>query len=153
MLQKATEKGAQDHRVWGNLADALFQIKDQRAEASRDYRRAIALGERELSVNQKDAITRAQVAYYYARVGNLARASSYMAAAIKLRPDVVWVHYYAALVALETAGAGAALPAVERAMQLGYPAQLVRAAPEFSALRGDPRFEHLLASSTRSSSQ
>jgi serine/threonine-protein kinase len=148
MFRRATEQGAQDHRVWGNLADALYQIKDKRAEAIHIYRRAIALADGELSVNSNDAVTRAQLGYYYSRIGDLARASRYVAGAIQLRPDIVWVQYYAALVALQTEGRDAALAAVERAIRLGYPAQLVRAAPEFSALHGDPHFADLIASSS-----
>jgi Flp pilus assembly protein TadD len=42
MFTRATELTAQDHRVWGNLADALWQIDGSRAEAQSAYRRAIA---------------------------------------------------------------------------------------------------------------
>ena len=153
MFRKATDQGAQDHRVWGNLGDALFQIPDKRAEAERSYRRAIQLAERELVVNPKDAVVNAEVAYFYSRIGNPQRARNDIARALELRPDVVWVHYYAALVALETTGRDAALKSLERAIELGYPPGLVRTAPEFSSLRGDPRFEQLLAPATRISAK
>ena len=42
MFTRGTELAAQDHRVWGNLADARWQISASRAEARDDYRRAIA---------------------------------------------------------------------------------------------------------------
>ena len=153
MFRKATDQGAQDHRVWGNLGDALFQIPDKRAEAERSYRRAIQLAERELVVNPKDEVVNAEVAYFYSRIGKSQRARNDIARALELRPDVVWVHYYAALVALETTGRDAALKSLERAIELGYPPGLVRTAPEFSSLRGDPRFEQLLAPATRISAK
>lgn len=153
MFRKATERSPEDHRVWGNLADALFAMKDEREPATRTYGHAMELAERELAVNPKDAITAAQVAHYYARSGNKPRARSYIARALDLRPDVVWVQYYAALVSLEIEGPNAALDAVSRTVQLGYPPQLMRNAPEFAALRGDPRFQKMLLPAKNNPSQ
>ena len=40
MFRKGTELAPGDHRVWGNLADALYQIEASRPEAREQYRRA-----------------------------------------------------------------------------------------------------------------
>ena len=68
-----------------------------------------------------------------------------MARALELGSDDVFVHYYAALIALEGGDTAAALVALRRAIALGYPAQLVRAAPDFAGLRDNEGFQHLLA--------
>jgi TolB-like protein/tetratricopeptide (TPR) repeat protein/DNA-binding winged helix-turn-helix (wHTH) protein len=144
LFHKATELASEDHRVWGNLADALYQIKASRPQAGREYRHAIVLAERRIGVNPNDATTWIQLAFYYARVGELPRAAPYRARALELGADDLVVQYYAALIALEERNSSAALDALRRAIDLGYPTQMVRAAPEFSGLRADERFQHML---------
>ena len=68
---KATALASQDRVVWGNLADALWQIPARRDEAIAIYRRAIALAERDLVQTPRDAPLTAELAYYYAQTGEL----------------------------------------------------------------------------------
>ena len=145
MFRKAAEMAGADHRVWGNLADALYQIQSQRDEAAREYRHAIALAERGLAVNPTDAVSLMQLAYYYSRVGDAEHADRYAQRARRLGPEMLYVHYYGALIAIQQQNTAAALGELQRALQLGYPAQLVRAAPDFAALRGQQQFERLVS--------
>jgi Flp pilus assembly protein TadD len=149
MFGRATELAREDHRVWGNLADALWQIDSSRAEAQSDYRRAITLARRSLEVNPKDGISWMQLAYYSARAGETAPVSGYASRALALDADDEYVHYYAALVALESGDANAAMDALNRAVELGYPPQLIRAAPDFAGLRNDARFRKLVGPSDK----
>jgi tetratricopeptide (TPR) repeat protein len=144
MYRKATEMASEDHRVWGNLADALYQMKASRPQAEHEYRHAIVLAERRVGVNSNDATTWIQLAFYYARVGELSRAAPCKARALALGADDVFVQYYAALIALEERNVEVALDALRRATELGYPTQMVRAAPEFSGFHEDDRFQHLM---------
>ena len=145
MFRRATGIAGSDHRVWGNLADALYQMPTQRQQAMLEYRHAIALAENEIGVNPTDAISSIQLAYYYARVGDVARSSRFSTQALKLGPDDVYVHYYSALIAIQHRDSAAAIEALRHAVELGYPAQLVAAAPEFADLRNDERFQRVLA--------
>lgn len=145
MFTRATELSAQDHRIWGNLGDALWQIEGSRAAAQDHYRRAIALAQKSLEINARDAITWSQLGHYSARVRDNSDVSRYTRRALQLSPDDANVRYYAALTALELGDAAAALESLSRAVELGYPAQLVRAAPDFTRLRSDVRFRQLLA--------
>lgn len=145
MFRKAAEMEADDHRVWGNLADALYQLPTGRPEAQDRYRKAIQLAERELGVNPSDATDWAQLAYYYSRIGDAAHARRYSERALELGTDVVYVHYYRALIAMSGGNTSGALDALRRAVDLGFPRQLVRAAPEFVPLHGEERFRRLLA--------
>ncbi len=147
---RATELAAEDHRVWGNLADALWQISSSRAEAQSDYRRASALAHRSLEVNPKDGLSWMQLAYYSARAGDSAPVAGYAQRALALDADDEYVHYYAALVALERGDANAAMDSLSRAVELGYPPQLIRAAPDFASLRGDARFRKLIGPADKS---
>jgi TolB-like protein/DNA-binding winged helix-turn-helix (wHTH) protein/Flp pilus assembly protein TadD len=146
MYRKATSIASEDHRLWGNLGDALHQIEGRRAEATRTYQRAIVLAERDLDVNIRDSVGWAQLAFYNARVGEHDSAQRNIARALELSSDLVWVHYYAALVALESENQESALKSLQRALELGYPSELVRVTPDFKALRADGRFQRLVAS-------
>jgi TolB-like protein/Flp pilus assembly protein TadD/DNA-binding winged helix-turn-helix (wHTH) protein len=145
MSRKATEMAPEDHRVWGNLADALYQIPGKQAEAAHQYRHAIVLAERRLSVNPSDGATWSQLAFYYARVGERARSAPCLSRALALGADDVFVQYYAALTELEEHNTEAALAQLHRAIDLGYPTQMVRAAPEFAGVLHDERFQQVLA--------
>jgi TolB-like protein/Flp pilus assembly protein TadD/DNA-binding winged helix-turn-helix (wHTH) protein len=145
MFARATQLAQADHRVWGNLADALWQIEARRAEAREAYQRAIELARRSLEVNAQDALTWMQLAFYSSRAGDGEHARQYAARARALGPDDIYVHYYAALIALEQHDAAGALAALDQALRGGFPAQMLRAAPDFNSLRDDPRFRQLLA--------
>ena len=143
MFTRGTELAAQDHRVWGNLADALWQTEPGRAEARQDYRRAISLAQRSLEVNPKDGISWMQLAFYCARAGDMQHVDQYASRALALGADDQYVRYYAALVALERGDANTALEALDRAVQLGYAPQLIRDDPGFAKLRSEARFRKL----------
>ena len=145
LYRRGAELAPEDHRVWGNLADALWQMQTSRPEAAKEYRHAATLAERRVSVNPKDATTWMQLAYYYARLGEPSHTAPCRARALALAADDVFVQYYAALISLEEHNVGVALDALHRAIDLGYPIEMVRAAPEFSNLLQDERFQHLLA--------
>ena len=144
MFRRGTELAPEDHRVWGNLADALYQIEASRTEARQDYRHAVELAIRRVSVDPKDANTWMQLAFYYVRLGETARSTPCKTRALELGADDVFVQYYAALIAIEEHNVTGALDALRRAIDLGYPLQMVRADPEFSSLLQDERFQHLL---------
>jgi Predicted integral membrane protein len=147
MFTRATEIAGEDHRVWGNLADALYRDPARRDEAARHYRRAILLAERDLAVNDEDAVTWAQLGYYYARIGDLGRAQQYVKRARSRGSTVFWAHYYFALVALAAGDRSAAVEDLRQALELGYPRHLLAAEPEFASLRDDRRFRELTLAS------
>jgi TolB-like protein/Flp pilus assembly protein TadD/DNA-binding winged helix-turn-helix (wHTH) protein len=145
MFRKGAELAPEDHRVWGNLADALYQIEARRAEAKEHYRHAAELAERRVGVNPKDSNTWMQLAFYYTRLGEMSRSVPCRTRALALGADEVFVQWYAALIALEEHNINGALESLHRAINLGYPIQMVRATPEFANLLQDERFQHLLA--------
>jgi TolB-like protein/tetratricopeptide (TPR) repeat protein/DNA-binding winged helix-turn-helix (wHTH) protein len=142
---RATELAPADHHAWGNLAEALWQIPASRAQAVDAYRRASTLAQKNLEINPKDAVSWAALAYYQARAGDRESAARYEQRAIATDKDELYVYYYGALVALARGDSPGALDALDRAVALGYPPLLIRAAPDFESLRGDARFRKLIA--------
>lgn len=134
MLRKATEAAPSDHRVWGNLADALlFGSRPQ--EAREAYRRALELADGELAVNPRHAVNQAQAAYYATRLGEKDRARQAISAALAQGESMVYVQYYVALAEEALGNRPAALAHARRARELGYPEKLMRAAPELGEIR------------------
>jgi len=133
-FRKAVELTPADHRLWGNLADALW-FETHSEQAVENYRRALELAEAELAINPKHAINQAQAAYYSSRLGDTKRARERIAVALTEGDDDNTVHYYAALVDLGLGDESQALEHAKRARELGYPGILMRAAPELGVLR------------------
>jgi adenylate cyclase len=134
MFRKAIALAPADHRLWGNLADALL-FGSQAAEAQKTYRRAFELAEGELAINPKHAVNQAQAAYYASRLGDGDRARRSIAVALAEGDDDYYVHYYVALAELGLGDRDDALAHVRRAKELGYPDELLKAAPELGEIR------------------
>ncbi len=148
---RATELAPEDHRVWGNLADALWQTEGGQAQAQKDYLHAAELAQRGLEVEPQDAVSWMQLAYYRARAGDAGHIERYTERALAQGSDDPNVQYYAALIALQRSDVTGALEALTRAISLGYPVQLVGAAPDFVSLRSDARFRKLLTPPAKAS--
>jgi TolB-like protein/Flp pilus assembly protein TadD/DNA-binding winged helix-turn-helix (wHTH) protein len=142
--ERALSLGEHDQIIRGNLADALWQIDSRRPEAVRLYRRAIELGETELASTPTDATLRAQMGYYYGRVGEVARARAYIDEAVAAAPDLIYVQYYRAVAAADRGDRSAALEAVAQLLKSGYPRALLRLAPEFQGLARDPEYVRMM---------
>ena len=133
MFRKAIEFSPADHRLWGNLADAL--LFDSRIdEATQTYRRALELADGELAVNPRHAVNQAQAAYYATRLGEKDRARRGVEVALAVGKDEYYVHYYVALAELGLGDVSKALAHARRARELGYPENLMRAAPELGEI-------------------
>ncbi len=134
LYRKAIELAPADHRLWGNLADALlFGMRPE--EAKQNYRRALELAEGELAVNPKQAVNQAQAAYYAARLGEQDRARRSIATALAEGEGDYQAQYYVALAELGLGDRSTALVHAKLARKLGYPGNLMRAAPELGEIR------------------
>lgn len=134
LFRKAIELAPADHRIWGNLADAL-RFDGRGAEAVDAYRHALELADGELAVNPKHAINQAQAAYYAVQLGDKDRARRGLDLALPEGDGNNYVHYYVALVELGLGDRTRALTHLKRARELGYPESMLKAAPELGDLR------------------
>jgi len=133
-----------DYRMWGNLADAYHFQGDQQQVAEVAYKRAIELGESLLQVNDAEVQVISDIALYYSRIGNTGKARELDAQANTLGPGVMYVHYNSALIHIQTGDTDKAVGALQRAVELNYERELLRADPALEALHGDERFAQLV---------
>lgn len=134
MFRKAVDLAPADHRLWGNLADALF-YGSRTDEALTAYRRALELADGELAINPRHAVNQAVAAYYATRLDDKNRARRGVTIALSEGEDDVYVQYYVALTELGLGDLAAAVAHARRARELGYPESLMRAAPELGDIR------------------
>jgi TolB-like protein/Flp pilus assembly protein TadD len=134
-----------DYKMWGNLGDAYFFQGDKKQVAQVVYQRAIELGESQLRVNDDAVQVVSDVALYYARIGDGGKARDLDARASTQGPGIMYVHYNSALIHMQLGDVDEALAALDRAVELNYERELLRADPAFAGLRDDPRFRQLVA--------
>ncbi|MDH3337038.1 MAG: tetratricopeptide repeat protein [Gammaproteobacteria bacterium] len=144
MYQKASELSPEDFEVWGSLGDAYRHTKNNTALAAAAYEKAIELGEKLLEINESDALIIASLAQYHAHYGNAERAAALIAAAEKLAPQHMYVQYFSAITHASLGNNDAAVAAIEKAVGLGYPADLLKPDAGLASIIDDRRVAALI---------
>jgi len=144
MFEQATRLEPSDYRLWGNLGDGYRRVPGKADLAVGAYARAADLSRAALGVNPDSAVTRALLAYFLVRQGRHQQAATELETARATPGGDVYSHYYAALVYKELGDVAAAVVEAGRALELGYPATLLRADPELASLSSDPALSRLL---------
>jgi tetratricopeptide (TPR) repeat protein len=142
--ERAAALGEHDYVIQGNLADALWLAPGRRKDALPQYRRAILLAESELQATPSAPTLRAQLGYFYGRVGDTERSRRYLAEALAAGPEIVYVQYFVGVSAADAGERDVALRAVRELVKMGYPASLLRSAPEFRSLLQDPEYKKII---------
>ena len=139
LYRLATELAPRDHRAWAGLAEVQWQLDGAREAAKDAFAFARAFLEKELEAGPQDPVRQMRLAYYCAALGNESCAVRHSHEAAANAPQLPSVHYFDALVNLHFEKPAAAIAAVERALQLGYPRALLAADPQLETLRRSPR--------------
>jgi Flp pilus assembly protein TadD len=145
MYLRAVELTPDDYQLWGALGDAYRFMPASEADATSSYEKAIELGEAYFDLSADDGYTLAALAHYHASIGRSDQAAWRLARAVELEPDNMYVHYFAALVAASSGDVDAAVDASRRAMDNGYPSNLLAAEPGLRSLADSAKFRELLA--------
>ena len=135
---QATASAPNDPTLWGNLADAQWQLPETRAAARASYERAVAFAERDLGLGGAAPMLRAQLGYYHARLGDCPRGREYIATAVAGGSNQMYVQYFAALAAAECGETATLEHALAEAERLGYPKALLEIDPALKGRRGAP---------------
>ena len=152
-FERAVALGEHDQLVHGNLADALWWTPGRREEAVAVYRRAIGLAETDLGTTPDDPMLKAQLGYYYGRIGDRARSRRYLDEAVNAAPDVAYVQYYRAVAAVDRGDRATGLDAMAQMIRLGFTPELIRSGPEFAAVLHDPDYRRLTGAGEEQSTQ
>ncbi len=148
MYRKALDLSPEDFELWGNLGDAYLAAGGRAEEASASYHRAIGLTGEMLRVNPEDAEILALTAHYHARLNESASATALIARVETLASDSMYVYYSLALARASLGQIAASVRDLSRAVDLGYPRQLLAADPGLSALVELPEFQALTGQET-----
>ncbi len=139
-FRQAADMSPADHRLRGNLADAIYQIEGRQNEARTEYRRATQLAEQRLLISKKDAQALAAQAWYRARDGETQLVNVLVQEALEIAPEDPEVIYYSALISLQLGNQEQALERLRQAANAGYPVFLIKASPDLKALSNLPGF-------------
>ncbi len=147
--EQAVKLDERNYEVWGNLGDSYYWAPGRRGEASGAYQKAIALANQKLQVNPRDSSLLGYVSTYYAMLGDRAKAIDFLGRALALSPKDPDLLFSAAVVHNQFNEANDALGWLDKALAAGFSPATLRDSPNFDNLRGNPRFQQLLAKKSR----
>ena len=142
MFEKAVELSPNGEQFIGNLGDG-YRWAGEAEKAAAAYDKAIGLALKELQVNPRNALARGNVALYYGKKGDLARASTMIDDARAINPSNIHLMYAEATLEALSGRTPQALAALEEALKNGYPIAGAKSDPDLRALRDDPGFVQL----------
>jgi TolB-like protein/tetratricopeptide (TPR) repeat protein len=137
-----------DYKMWGNLADAYFFQGNQKQVADVAYKRAIDLAEKMLAINADESLVMSDIALFYSRIGDFAKAREFEARVKAQGDDAMYMYYNSALIHAQLGETDAALGALERAIELNYQRELLSVDPAFEQLKKEERFRQLVGNNS-----
>ncbi len=147
-FERAVESAPTDHRHWGKLAAAQRYIAGKEQASQSSYERAIELARERLAINSDDAEDLSLLAAYLVNTDAPDAAREALERALELAPDDPSTHYFAAIVAIGTGDAAAAIASLQIAVNKGYSTHLISVDPQFESLEEYAAFKSITASSS-----
>ncbi len=129
---------------WLNLADAQH-FAGEHHEAMNAFRRAENLAASRVSVDSTDFDNLFLLAWAQQMTGQGDKARESMARGLRLAPHDPYGHYYNALIAVQAGEHKHALNSLRLALDNGYPANMLAVEPYLESLRGNRKFQALIA--------
>jgi len=141
--EKAVVLNPNDSEVVVNLADA-YRWAGQQDKAKQTYQQAISLGYKELQTNPQSALTMAQIALSYAKIGDAVQAEKFISRARSLANNNVDYIYDQAEIEAILNRQDAALKVLREAFEKHYPADYASGDQELETLQNNPKFTALI---------
>jgi eukaryotic-like serine/threonine-protein kinase len=145
LYEKAVAFKPQSFVIVGNLGDAYYWSPGERSKSFPVYRTAIALAQKSLDVNPRDAEILADLAGYQAALGQARAASDNIHRALALSPRNPDLLLDAAAVFDLLNSQNQALDYLEKAVSVGATPDTLLDNPNFDNLHHLPRFEKLVS--------
>jgi serine/threonine protein kinase/tetratricopeptide (TPR) repeat protein len=143
MFEKAVEMSPNQEVTMGNLADS-YRWSGQRDKADATYDKAIALAFQELQVNPRDANALQDLALYYAKKGDAARALKFIRSARAINAEDVYGVYVEGVVQAIAGHKQEAIQSLQEAFKKGFPTSDAENDPELKDLQGQAEFQKLV---------
>ncbi len=143
MYAKAVELAPNSAQNWGNQGEAYRQIPDGWNKAEAAYNKAITLAEEQFAINPNDYELMVQTAVFYSGLGNFGKAFELLEKARAASSGDYYYYYQAALVYVRAGNPVKAEDALMRAVEMGYPVNLLSVDAGLDPLQGRLRFEAL----------
>jgi Flp pilus assembly protein TadD/TolB-like protein len=134
MYTKAIEATPNDHRLWGNLADAQ-RMAEKNAAARTNYLKAIDLAESALVINDADPLTSSRLAVYYASIGKPEKARANLQRTETLGGANPYMQYDITVALVLLGDQQKAQYAYKNLLESGFPIAVIEAEPIFESLK------------------
>jgi len=144
MNRKAVELSSGDAVNWLNLADALH-FSDDSDESLFAFRRTEELASGRVAIDPTDFDTLFTLAWSQQMTGQSDKAQETVARGLKLAPNDPYGLYYDALIDVQAGEHENALHSLRLALDNGYPANMLAVEPYLEDLRGNRKFQALIA--------
>ena len=146
MYSKARDLHPEDQAIWGALGDAYRFIDGKEAESNAAYDTAMRLAELKHEVNSNDIEITGALARIYATRNHTEKAEPFIKLALEIGQEDMYVWYDVSLAYLALGQNQAAIDAVERLLEMGYPVNVLANDAMFSAYAENARFQKLVSS-------
>ena len=143
-FRRAVKLGPDDHWSWGSLAKIYSFLEGQEDASRAAYIKAAELASAVLERNERDWLTLARLAMYNVMSGVVEDGVKRITIAVDEGSHLSEVHYLDAAIHSQLGRQEQALDALERAIKLGSPVQMIARDPQFADLRDDDRFKSLI---------
>lgn len=145
LFTQARDLSPEDHRIWGNLADALrYQVAGTEKSLAA-YSRAVVLATTNVEINPRDTDSYSRLAIYHAVLGNDHLALESIARSLSQAPDDFLVLYDVAVAYTVLGQTELAVDSIEAAVKAGYPLVLIKSDPQFESLILTRRYRELFS--------
>lgn len=143
MYARAAERAPNIAENWGDQGEAYRQIPGGWLNAEAAYKKAIKLAEEQLIINPNDYDLMVSAAVFYSGLGNFNKAYELLEKARAASSGDYYYYYQAALVYVRAGNPVKAEDALMRAVEMGYPVNLLEVDAGLDPLHGRLRFEAL----------
>ena len=144
MNRKAVQLSPGDAVTWLNLADALHFTGDN-DESMFAFRRTEELAASRVAIDPTDFDTLFTLAWAQQMTEQSDKAQETVARGLKLAPNDPYGLYYDALIDVRAGEHDDALDSLRLALDNGYPANMLAVEPYLEDLRGNRKFQALIA--------
>ena len=145
MYREALNINDNDYLMWANLASAQHWIPGKKNESIDNYKKAISIAEKQLTINPKDAGVISDLAGYYGDIDDSTKAYEMLNKSLKVAPEDSHVLYRAATINEHFKHREKALFWLKKAFTNGLSRSDIEGEPEFKDLVSDSRYKQLVA--------